>query len=156
MAGEIARIEGNYVALASAVSYLLPQNGGQIIAAADPATVLSIETISPPGLIIVFDGEQAQGKNFAIGGAFQEGFQVWSFFLVAASFSDRGEGRSGAQGAYQMVDDLMAAIDGQIVSLEPAARAFFVSERRYAVYQASVVYQVKFRNGFTRQGAAAT
>ncbi len=155
MTSQISTVAANYVTLLETVSSLQTANGGLVFSVADPTPVLKFETISAPAGILVFDGEQA-GKDMAIGGTVQRTDMAWSVFLLAASFDTRGQGVEGDTGIYQLIDDVLTAVNGRVVDMNPVARAFYVSCRRFEVLQNVVVYQMRFRNQFIRHGFQAS
>jgi hypothetical protein len=153
MASELERLGNNLVALLQAIPYLTTAQGGTILMAADPKPVLDFSNLTPPWALLIFDDENA-AKNDVLGGAFQQSAMVWSIFVGAQSFSLAGEGTLGPVGVYQMIDDVIAAVDGKVISLVPIAKAFYVRCRRYNTLANAVIYQMAFRNAFSREQAA--
>lgn len=155
MPAEIQAIESALVALAQAVPYLATS----VIAGADPRMMLSFGSpdIIAPAVVVVFQGERVSDGNGpggvqAYGGSTAQSVMEWSLYAISTSFATDGEGRLGDQGCYQMVDDLIAAIDGRLVSADPDAKAFYVGCRRYDLNDSRIVYEISFRNQFIRQG----
>jgi len=155
MTSIIESLESNYTSLLSGISYLASASGGTVVAAADAATLLDIMTISPPFAVIVFNGEIAGPSDRVGTGAVQQTEMEWSFFLGASSFAADGEGRLGTVGIYQMIDDVIAAVDGRALSLAPLAKAFYKRARRYNITPNLVIYEVVFRNQFVRDQPSA-
>lgn len=147
MASEIERLESNYIALLQAISYLMEAEGGTIVAAAEAATLFDMSTLSSPAAVVVFNGEVARTNEALRDGAIQQSEMEWSIFLKAQSFAVAGEGRIGA---YQMVDDVILAVQGKTLSLVPPSKPFYVRSRRYDLTANSVIYEVVFRNPFVR------
>jgi hypothetical protein len=151
MASEIERLEKNIAALLAAVPYLTAANGGTILGAGDVKSLLDLTTQMPPAAIIVFNGEIAT-KNETIGATLQASTMEWSIFVVAESYAVAGEGRLGTVGAYQMIDDVLATLEGKLISLVEVARLFYVRSRRYNVTTNAVIYEMVFRNAYLRTG----
>jgi hypothetical protein len=151
MASEVERLEKNIAALLQAVPYLASANGGTILAAGDVKSLLDLTTQTPPAAILVFNGEVAT-RNETIGNATQATTMEWSIFLVAQSYATDEEGRLGATGAYQMIDDVLAALEGETISLVQAAKLFYVRSRRYNVTANAVIYEMVFRCAYLREG----
>jgi len=151
MPGELQRLETNYTELLEAVSYLTEAEGGTIIAGADPSLLLNFGGLVTPFAVVVFNGESAAPTS-AIRevGALQQTDMEWSIFLGASSFATSGEGRLGT-GIYQMIDDVIAAVQGKTLSVEPPARPFYVRSRRFNITANQIVYEVVFRNQFLRE-----
>ena len=147
MPSHLETLETKYTVLLDAIPYLLPAAGGTIIAAADAATLFDLTTLIAPAAVVAFDGEIATSSETIRDGAIQQSSMEWSIFVVASSFASAGEGRIGA---YQMVDDVIAAVQGKTLSLDPPAKPFYVRSRRYNLTANTVIYQVTFRNQFTR------
>ena len=147
MASNIERIEGNFAALLEAV----PQLEDRIIRGADPRIVLEWAKIPPPSAVIVFDAEDPAREVSAQSGVLQTGMR-WSIYVVAASFAIEGEGRLGNEGAYQLVDDVIAAVHWQPLSIGPDARAVYNGAERHDVDTGRVVYRTRWRCQFLRGG----
>jgi hypothetical protein len=154
MSSNIETVEQDIVTLLQGISYLATAAGGTAKGASDPKTFFTFaNSIAPPAAIVVFDGEKAT-ENKAIGASIQESQMYWTIYLVAASFSIESEGRLGTTGAYMMVDDVIAALEGKIVNTSPhVSKLMYVSSERFDVTDVSVVYASRWRTDFYRTGA---
>lgn len=150
MTAHIELLRTNYLALLGGISYLA--DGGTITAAADPGMMLNITNISPPFALLVFNGEVAKTPTaIREAGAIQQTEMEWSVFIGKESFSATGEGILGTTGIYQMIDDVIDALQGAVVYSDPPARPFYVRSRRYSITPNLVIYEVVVRNAFTRE-----
>ncbi len=76
----------------------------------------------------------------------------WSIFVLAKSFTDDGEGRLGSQGAYQMIDDIHAALAGYgFDGLD--SKLFYFGANRFKVIDGRVIYEMTFRHHMIRLAA---
>jgi len=154
MPSNIEQLEALIVAQLKTVSYLAPNAGGTVRGVADIKTFLDLTTLEPPTAIVVFDGEKA-GKDETIGRVTQQTTWYWTLYLVASSFGTDGEGRLGATGAYQMVDDVVAALEGFTLTIPPdsnTTKLIYIGAARFNVEDTAVIYEVRFRHQFLRQG----
>ncbi len=152
MASVIEQVEADIVTALQTISYFDPTmtpSPGTVRGVSDIATFLDITTVAPPAAIIVFDGEKAK-PNEVIGYSLQETMFHWTIYLISAGFGGDNENRAQA---YQMIDDTVDALEGVIVSTDPAAKLFYVGASRDRVLPEAVVYQSRWRHAFTRSGA---
>jgi hypothetical protein len=147
MAGDIQRIETNYRALLEAVPYL---DSAEIRGASEVTNLLRFSNLSPPAATVVFNGERAR-PDAALGDiTVQESEMEWSIFITASSFGIEGEGRSGDVGIYQMIDDVLEAVNGKLLTVTPTSVAYYVSSRRFDLSANNVTYEMVFRNAYIR------
>ncbi len=153
MSSVIETIESAIITLAQGISYLSPSAGGTLRGVADIRTFMDITTVAPPGVIVVFDGERAT-EDMAIGGAVQQTELHWTFYVIAQSFGGDGEGRVGTVGAYQMIDDLIEALEGKEIYVDNVLMKLFYKGAIRAMNPAQspsvVIYEVKFRHQYQR------
>src|SRR4051794_8694654 len=111
------------------VSALNPENGGTCRGVADIQTFINSTALPTPAAIVVFYGESA-APNLVIGSARQETSLTWDVFVVSRTFNVSGEGRAGA---YQLIEDVIAALQGFIVSTQPLSKLFYVDSSYFAI-----------------------
>jgi hypothetical protein len=107
---------------------------------------------TPPSAIVVFDGEKA-GKWETIGRTLQQTTFFWTLYLCASSFGTDTEGRLGTQGAYQMIDDAIAKLEGFPITTPDGQqdKLVYIGAARYHVGDTVVIYESRWRHQFVRQ-----
>jgi hypothetical protein len=153
VASSIETVEANIVTLLQGITYFDPtmsSDPGTVRGVSDIKTFLDLTTVPPPAAIIVFDGEKAKHEE-VIGASIQQTTFFWSIFLMAASFGGQNENRVQI---YQMIDDVVDALEGQLVGPIPTmSKLFYVGSARYQVLDTAVVYESRWRHQFVRTGA---
>jgi hypothetical protein len=143
-------LQNEYVELIQAVSYLA---GDKTQGAADIQSVMDFMGVPTPWARVVFDGESAEAPQGIGDNPVQQTRQDWSIFVGADGFDLAGQQATteNAYGVYQMVDDVIAAVVGKPLSLNPAAKPFLVRSGRHAMTANAVVYRIVVRNSYVRQ-----
>lgn len=152
MASVIETVETQLVTLVSTIPYFATEVGGSVRGVTDIHTFLELSTVPSPSAIAMFDGEKAD-DNVTIGHSTQKTSMHWSIFLIASSFSAASEGRIGSVGTYQMLDDVVSAVEGQLVALPNENTKFmYLGAEFFGVNKTQVVYRSRWRNEYIRTG----
>jgi hypothetical protein len=151
-------VGNNIVAFIQSIPYLQAASGGTVKLAADPKPLVDFSVMPTPFVLVVPAGESVKGDNLNLGGSVFETFMMWEFYLGASSFALEGEGLTGSvegdPGINQMVDDIVAACLGRIVSTSPASKMFPANPfgKRYTVTAQAIVWTMGWRNQWQRIG----
>lgn len=127
----IQPIEEDVVAqLLAQISYLSPGRGGTCEAVADIETAKRMLNVTPPAAYVKYNGEDANAPKNVGPPSHQVSRFKFRIGVVAMSFSSQGEGRVDGHhdhGAFGMLDDVFAALEGYVLPHAPTtSKLFFV------------------------------
>ncbi len=146
MAAHIENMEIAIVNRVREIAYL-----DTVRAIADPKMFLSVETMPPPAVLVVFDGERA-GRDETIGHVLQQTQLLWKTYIIANSFGQSAEGRLGTHGAYQIIEDVIDKLEGFLVDDDvTTSKMLLVGTSMVNVSELTVIYEMIWRNNFIRE-----
>jgi hypothetical protein len=172
-------VEAAYRELLAPITYLQENNGGSIVFAATPTDVMGFTRYATPAVVFVLSLEEiVSRKNEAVGEAVFATMFHWDCYVIASNFSADQDGRTEGlnigpgvatdPGAYQMIDDLTAALLGKGLHTTtgwpagaPDSKIFIGSTSRrgdggFARLEWTgadrIVYRVSWRNAWMRIG----
>lgn len=111
-----------------------------------------LQNVPTPFLLLVMEDIVFEGTpNAEIGGAWQIGEMKWATYVGAESFGSSGEGRVAA---YDLIDELVALMEGAPVSDgSQSSRLFFTGGEMWDMRTNAVIYRLGWRHQWIRRKA---